>query len=176
PIGRQRNTRLRDPMRKSALAAGGAALAIALAGCGGSGSPTSGGDGGSTNDKELFADTKELAYESSQSTEDAQTAKFSMKMDAGQQTLKGQGEGRFAGEDSAMAMNMTIAQGMETKVRVVDGTYYIKLPERARKMMGNGKPWVKLSFDGDSKLGKMMSKSLKQRVSSSDPTKLLEML
>src|SRR5699024_1037879 len=118
PIGRQRNTRLREPMRKSALAAGGAALAIALAGCGGggsgSGSGATGGNGGSTNDKELFADTKELAYESSQSTEDAQTAKYSMKMDAGQQTLKGQVEGRFAGEDSAMAMNMTIAQGMET--------------------------------------------------------------
>src|SRR5699024_513928 len=117
-----------------------------------------------------------LAYESSQSTEDARTAKFSMKMDAGQQTIKGKGEGRYAGEDTAMAMSMTMAQGFEMKVRVIDDTYYMQLPERLQKQMGNGKPWVKLSLDGDSKFGQMIGKSLKQSVNSSDPTKMLETL
>src|SRR5699024_1800312 len=159
-------------MRKSALAAGSAALAIALAGCGDDGNDN-GGTSGDTP-QSLFEDTEQLAYESSESTDDAETAKFSMKMEGGAQPVEGEGEGRFNGEDSAMSMTMT-AMGQETEMRIIDETYYMKLPEHAQQMMSDGKPWVEMSFDDD-EMSEMMNQSLEQSMQSSDPTKLLETL
>lgn len=167
-------------MRKSALAAGGAALAIALAGCGNGGDTGNSGDTGNDGDnssdgaaQSLFSNTKDLAKKASTSTDDVETAKFSINVDLGEESIKGNGEGRFAGKDTAMALTMDM-QGQERQTRMVDQDYYLKLPKQSRQQMGDGKPWVKMSSDGDNPLSQLMGQSFEQASNQADPTKLMD--
>lgn len=165
-------------MRKSVLTAGGAALAIALAGCGDGGSSDSGssdGDKNSGKPQSLFGNTNQLAKQASESTEDVETAKMSLQVKGGQQSIQGKGEARFAGDDTAMSMTMSM-QGQDMEMRFVDKTYYFQLPKQARKQMGVDKPWAKLSLDDDNEMSQMLNQMMEQSMNNSDPTKMMETL
>lgn len=160
-------------MRRSVLTAGGAALAIALAGCG---DGASSGDGDSSgNSQSVFGNTKQLAKQASESTEDVKTAKVSVQAKGGALPVEGNGEARFAGDDTAMSMNMSI-QGQDMKMRIVDENYYFQFPKQARKQMGIDKPWAKLALDDDNPMSKMLSQMMDQNINSSDPTKMMDTL
>src|SRR5438874_2341584 len=133
-------------MRKTALAAGGLALVLALGACGskieaGHASPQA--TGGAAAQGQLFGDAQSLSLAASTKTTSAKTAKFSLNMASGGQSINGQGQGRFDGANSALSMTTTVA-GMSMEVRLVDGTTYVKLPDEARAATG-GKPWAKVT-------------------------------
>lgn len=148
-------------MRRTALAAGGAALAIALAGCG--------GDGGAVGNtiegqpKALFGSTQELVQAASSEASAAKTAKMTMTMNFGSKSIKADGAARFAGKNSGMALTMDM-MGRSMEVRLVDQTLYVKKPAG----MGgpSGKPWIKMSTENSGMFGQFGKRA--------DPTQLLQ--
>lgn len=157
-------------MRKTALAAGGFALVIALTGCGGGDTSGSGsGDGASP-----FGSALELANAASAQTEQSKSSKFTFEMSMAGQQFSGSGEGSYAGEDAAMSMTMDM-NGQTMEIRLVDQAMYMKLPQGAA-MTANGKPWVKISADGDDPMSKAMGDSFDQMAKQNDPSKILEQI
>jgi hypothetical protein len=159
-------------MRKTALAAGGFALAIALTGCGGGGDSASGN--GSGDVPSPFGSAQELVRAASAQTEKSQSSKFTFEMAMAGQQFTGRGEGRYAGADTAMSMTMDV-NGQAMEIRFVDKAMYMKLPEAAG-MTADGKPWVKISADGTDPMSKAMGDSFDQMAEQNDPSKILEQI
>lgn len=147
-------------MRKSAIAAGGAALVLALSACGGGG-PT------------LFDNSQQLVAAAKAEAGKSNSSKFTLDADISGQKLTGHGEGRYSGESSAMSMSM-MAMGSEIQMRMVDKLFYIKLPAQAKQMAG-GKDWVKISPDGKDPLSKMLGQ-MTQQAGQNDPSKFLDQI
>lgn len=177
-------------MRKTALLAGGFALALALTGCGGgqNDGQTGGGENGGT-----FNDTQSLIRAAQQGTQDIQTAKFTMNMAMGPIVMDGTGAGRFSKSDYAMSMISSVdmsglfsamagASGesmpeganpgkMEFEMRMVGKELYLKMPS-GMPGADSSKPWVKGSLD-DLTGGAI---NMEQMLDQADPTKTLENL
>lgn len=142
-------------MRKMAVVAGGAALAIGLAGCGGA--PTT------------FDSAQALVQTVSEQTSQARTVEIGMQMSFGGMQLTGHGVARFAGPNTAMRMT-TQVMGRSTEMRLVDQTLYIKLPEGTPSSTSSGKPWVKITPDKQGMSGVMLG-NLGKRI---DPGRMLQ--
>src|SRR3954471_22871744 len=115
-------------MRKTALAAGGFALVIALSACGGkeggqASAPAAGGDASA-----LFGNAQELVQAASTKTGEKKTSKFSMETTAMGQQMTMKGEGRYDGDNTAMSMTMNGPTG-EMEMRFVDKAMYMKMPQ-----------------------------------------------
>lgn len=158
-------------MRRSALAAGGAALAIALAGCGSSGG---GGDGTVAGQAQpLFGNTQKLVQVASSSASKLKTTKVTMDLKGSSKSMHAQGRMRFAGENTAMAMTMQAA-GQKMQFRFIDKTIYFKVPQQMRSMMSTDKPWLKIPLDGDGKMAQMLGSTFEKSMQQADPTKILQ--
>ncbi|WP_158892473.1 hypothetical protein [Amycolatopsis anabasis] len=161
-------------MRKTTLAGAGLALILTLTACGGGS-----GDGGQAAPQPApaaaadgpFTSATDLVRAASAKTTQSKTAKFSMEAGGGGQTMKAQGQLRIAGENVEMAMVMD-AGGQNLEVRLIDRAFYVKAPEAAEP----GKPWAKLSLDGQDPLSKLLGGMMDQAAKQSDPTKLLDQM
>ncbi|PRX49068.1 hypothetical protein B0I33_103101 [Prauserella shujinwangii] len=162
-------------MRKTALAASGFALVLALGACGdsegGTASPV-GGDSG--NGSSLFSDAQALVAAASEQTSQSKSSKFTMEMDMAGQKISANGEGVYDGANSKMAITMNMG-GQTMEMRLVDRTMYMKLPGEAAAQMG-GKEWVKVSADGTDPLSQQLGSSFDQMAEQSDPSKVLDQI
>lgn len=145
-------------MGRTALAAGGAALAIALAGC--SGGSGSGGNTIAGDPQPLFGNTQELVDAASAEASAAKTTHMTMNMNFAGKVIKAEGDARFAGKDSAMALTMRV-MGKSVEMRFIDQTIYVKKPGAS-----SGKPWIKQPMNGTGMLGQFGKRA--------DPTQLLK--
>lgn len=151
-------------MRKTALAASGFALVLALSACGGEegGNPT-----GPTGNGEL----QSLIANVSDKTAENQSAKVTMDMTmSGKSMMSSEGEFRFAGKDTQMAMTTSV-MGMSMEVRLVDQTLYMKLPEGMKG--GGGKPWVAVKPGANDPASQQLGQQFEQ-MEQSDPRRMLE--
>ncbi|WP_034270114.1 DUF6612 family protein [Haloechinothrix halophila] len=158
-------------MRKSLIAAGTLAFALALGACG---EETTAGQ---ASPGETFTDPASLVSAATASTQEKKSAHFTMDMNMGTMSATGEGQGLFDGENTKMAMTMNMdmsamGQGnMAMEMRLLDDTMYMKMPNMPG--MDTSKPWIKMDLAQMSALGGVdMSKTMKQN----DPTKALEML
>lgn len=167
------------------LVAGLAVAGMALAGCGGktagvpgtaggdTGTPTTtaGGDAGTG----AFDSIKALSDAVSEKSTSAQSAKVSMKTKAAGQNIDAEGAFKFAGEDTAMQMTMSMPGLGEMEMRLVDGIFYMKMP--AELTGGNAaKPWIKIDpNDPSNPLAQQMDGAM-GTVEKADPRKMLEQL
>lgn len=135
-------------MRKSALAASGFALALALSACGGGGGEGSDGVFGAGGDSGngLFSSPQALVQAAKEGTNESQSVKFTMELGASGRQMTATGEALFAGADTAMAISVQ-GQGNNVEMRMVDNTVYMNMPELASAT--GGKTWVKMSGDGN---------------------------
>ncbi|CAM2930109.1 hypothetical protein SAXI111661_09010 [Saccharomonospora xinjiangensis] len=159
-------------MRTSVLAAGGVALALALSACGGetSGTGLPGGNGSGDAGSTQFSDLSSLIASAQEQTNKSQSSKFSMEMEASGMKIQAEGQGRYAGQDTAMSMTMDM-QGMSFDVIFVDNTMYMKMPEGMNA--DPSKPWVKMTSEDAAAMG---GQSFDQMTEQNDPTKVLEQL
>jgi hypothetical protein len=162
-------------MRKTALAAGGFALVLALSACGGSiggnAAPAPGQDkAGKTS---LFSDPLQLVAAAKAGTEKSKSSKFSMEANAAGQSIKGSGSGRYDGDNFAMTMTMNLA-GETMEMVFVNKALYMKLPESQRAHMDSAKPWIKVSADGTDPMSKSLGPILNKAASDNDPSKTLD--
>jgi hypothetical protein len=164
-------------MKKASLAAGAVALVMALSACGG-GASTPGNAKALSDDTTLgspFGDASALAIAASNGTQKAKSSKFTMEMNGGGQSVKGQGQARFDGNNTAMAMTMDV-QGQQMEIRLLEKTLYIKVPEAQRSALGTDKPWVKIVPGGTDPMSKAIGGSFDQMTQQSDPSKMLEQI
>lgn len=156
-------------MRRTAFVAGGFALVIALAGCGG-GSDNASGNGSGEALTSPFGSAQELVLAASAQTEKSRSSKFTLDMPVEGQELKASGEGRYDGENSALSMTVD-ASGEITELIMVDRVMYVKA-EGLGEATG-GKPWMKISADGSDPMSMMMGKMFGELVKNTDPAKVL---
>ncbi|MFB9928738.1 hypothetical protein ACFORO_37040 [Amycolatopsis halotolerans] len=167
-------------MRKTTTfaVAAGAALALVLTGCGssaenGTAAPAGQAKDGGSGLASPFSDALKLADAAKQGTEKAKSAKMSMDMSMGGQSMKAEGSMRFDGENSAMTMTMNTPQGA-TEMRYVDKTLYMKVPAEQAKQFGSDKPWLKISPDAKDPMSQSFSKAMSQSTQQSDPRQILD--
>jgi hypothetical protein len=160
-------------MRKTALAAGGFALVLALSACGGGtgAAPASGQD--KAGKISLFSDPLQLVAAAKAGTEKSKTSKFSMESNAAGQSIKASGSGRYDGANTAMTMTMDMA-GETMDMVFVNKVMYLKLPESQRAQMGSDKPWIKVSADGTDPLSKALGPMLNKATADNDPSQTLD--
>ncbi|MBN6034493.1 hypothetical protein [Amycolatopsis sp. 195334CR] len=158
-------------MRKTALAAGGFALLLALTACGSETAPTTNNTAAPQAAEKpassLFNDAQELVRAASSRADQAKTAKFTLEMDMMGQKISGSGQGSFEGANSKMTMSMQM-MGMSIEMRMVDGQVFMKMPEGQNP---TGKPWVKIEGADAAELSSAMDQA-----EQSDPRKILEMV
>ncbi|MBK1785732.1 DUF6612 family protein [Prauserella cavernicola] len=158
-------------MRKTALAASGFALVIALSGCGSDGDNGGalGGNSGGDASSNFFSDPQQLAAAASEKTTEAKSSKFSMDMNMAGMQMTATGEASYEGADTKMSMNMD-AMGQTIEMRLVDKAIYMKMP--GMEAQTGGKQWAKLPTDGNDPMSKQLGSSMEQ----SDPTKMLDFI
>jgi len=157
-------------MRKTAIAAGGLALVLALSACGGGGNedgqaaPIGGGSA-------LFGNAQELVQAAETKAVASKSSKFTMDMSMAGMTVTAKGEGRYEGDLTAMSLTMDML-GQQMEMRFVDRAMYMKMPAG---MGGSAdKPWVKISADGTDPMSQELGGQFDQITEQSDPTKMLE--
>jgi hypothetical protein len=169
-------------MRKTTLvAASVAALALTLTACSGNSgtaepaaaSSQSQADGGSGL-ASPFTDAVQLASASKQGTEKSKSAKFTMESSVGGQSMTASGAMSFGGANTKMSM-ISNAAGQQSEIRIVDGTFYIKMPAEQAAQLGAGKQWLKFAPGGDDPFSQMLSSS-SQSAQQSDPSQMLEQI
>ncbi|HKS44773.1 MAG TPA: hypothetical protein VJT49_06575 [Amycolatopsis sp.] len=160
-------------MKKSALLAGGLALVVVVSGCATkTESGQASGQTGNTGSDSLFGNAQELVLAASAKTQQVKSSKFSLVETVAGQQITGEGQGRYDGANSVMQMTMTVL-GQTEEIRLVGKTMYIQLPQAARGAMTGGKPWGRISTDGD--VGKALSDTL-DKAQQNDPSKTLEQI
>ncbi|OZM73704.1 hypothetical protein CFN78_09330 [Amycolatopsis antarctica] len=158
-------------MRKTAIAAGGFALVLALSACGGGDNGTDQASPAIGGGSALFGNAQELVQAAESKTQNSKSSKFSMDMSMAGMTIAAKGEGRYDGENSAMSMTMDM-MGQQIEMRFVDRAMYMKMPQG---MGGTAdKPWIKISADGTDPMSQQMGGQFDQLTEQSDPTKMLE--
>src|ERR1700716_2442899 len=162
-------------MRKTALAAGGFALVLALSACGGSiggnAAPAPGQD--KAGKISLFSDPLQLVAAAKAGTDKNKSSKFSMEANAAGQSIKASGSGRYDGDNTAMTMSMDMA-GESMDMVFVNKVLYLKVPESQRAKMGSTKPWIKISADGTDPMSKALGPILNKAAADNDPSKTLD--
>ncbi|GAA1962646.1 hypothetical protein [Amycolatopsis minnesotensis] len=160
-------------MRKTILAAGGAALIAVLSACGQAPAPAP-GPAPAPAEKQaegLFTDARALVQASSAKAGQAASAKFTMDMTAAGQKMTGSGAMKFANGQNAGSMTMSVL-GQTMEVRIVDNsTTYLKLPPEALKKLNTKKPWVKAD---EATMKTMLGDG--SQTDQSDPRKTLEVI
>ncbi|MFF5987802.1 LolA-like protein [Prauserella flavalba] len=156
-------------MRKTALAASGFALVIALSACGSDGDSGNAFGGNNSGDagSSFFSDPQQLAAAASEKTAESKSSKFSMDMNMAGMQMTANGEGLYDGANTKMSMNMEM-MGQSVEMRLVDQAMYMKMA--GLEAQTGGKPWAKISLDGTDPMSQQLSSSMEQ----SDPTKTLE--
>lgn len=161
-------------MRKIAFAAVGTALALSLVACGGkSDGQAVGGGTGSGGGLSIMANVADLANQVDKGAASSSSAKVTFEGSMMGQTLKGTGAYRLK-PDVAMDMTMNSPEG-DIHVTLVDNALYLQLPEKERAEMG-GKPWVKISADGDDPMSKILGPAIKSMTDSTDVVKQVQQL
>jgi hypothetical protein len=167
-------------MRRSALAAGGLALVLALSAC----SSSTGGTAvplgmGATTSKpgsaSLFSDPLQLVAAAKAGTQKSKSSKFTMDMTVAGMSIKASGQGKYDGANTAMSMSMDML-GQQMEMRLIGQTIYLKLPDSARASTGSTKPWTKVSLTDTSPTGKALSDNYNQLAEQNDPSKMLEQI
>jgi hypothetical protein len=163
-------------MRRAVLATGAVALVLALGACGSvvQGTPTAAGpqaDTGQNGVSAAFSDANQLAAAAKAGTSKSKSAKFAMEGNLGGQATKASGQGRFDGDNSAMAMTMSLA-GRQMEMRFLDKALYVKMPAAA----ATGKAWIKLSADGSDPMSKALGGSLDKMAGQNDPAQTLDQI
>ncbi|MGQ0840095.1 hypothetical protein [Actinokineospora sp.] len=158
-------------MRSTKLLVCGAALAaVTLTAC--TSADNSAPTGGGTNTEAKaggqagFDSLKSLSDAVAQKSNSAKSAHMTFTGGVGGETLEGQGDFSFAGEDTAMRMTMATPQG-EITVLFVDNALYLKTGQELEP----GKPWLKLDLGGTNPLGNSFDS-----VKDTDPRKMLAQL
>jgi hypothetical protein len=168
-------------LRKTTLAAAGAALVLTLTACSGNsaiGTAEPAAAGEQSRPAGLaspFTDAIQLASASKQGTEKSKSAKFTMEGSAAGQTMTANGAMAFDGADTKFSMTTTAA-GQTTEMRLVDKVMYIKLPAQQQQQAGTDKAWAKISADGTDPLSQAMGGALSQSAEQSDPSKMLDQI
>lgn len=174
-------------MRKALIAAGALALALTVGACGDNEGGTPTGDNGqsqNTGQSGVFNDAQSLINAAKEGTAKAKTSKFTMDMTMGSMlSMKADGEAEYAGENTKMAMNMTmnmnipgagssVPKDLKMEMVMVDKTVYIKMPE-GMPGADASKPWMKMPID---QLEGGQGAQFSQSMEFSDPAKTLEMI
>jgi len=167
-------------MRRTALAAGGLALILALSACSGTTGGTAlpaGAAGADTKSgsSSLFSDPLQLVAAAKAGTEKSKSSKFSMEMNVAGMSVKASGQGRYDGANTAMSMSMDLL-GQQMEMRMIGQTIYMKMPEQMRASTGSTKPWTKVSLDDSTPAGKALSENYSQLAEQNDPSKMLEQI
>jgi hypothetical protein len=161
-------------MRKITLAACGTALALVLAGCGGTSgtsTPSSDGPASGTNGSAGFGSLKSLAEGMSSKSAEKQSTHMVFTMTAAGQSFEGEGDLRL-GSAPAMQMVMRVPEMGEMTVLLVDDAFYLKLPTELQ----SGKAWLKADLTGDNELARSLGASVRQMKQNGDPSQLLKQL
>ncbi|MFL6144465.1 MAG: hypothetical protein ACJ72N_21700 [Labedaea sp.] len=163
-------------MRKITLLATGALVtALALAGCGSSGGGTAGQNGNSGNSGgasvEAGSSLSLLADQVRKTSSAKQSVHVVMNITEGEETVKGQGDMSFGGSP-AIDLTLEVPEMAELAMRLVDGVFYLKLPDG----LTQGKPWVKLDTKGTDPMSQTLGSLMEQVKDNGDPTKMLEQL
>jgi hypothetical protein len=173
-------------MRKTGLVAASLVLALSLTGCASkqagtpvagdgaaSGGGTGGGTGGNSGQSKTF-DAFGLAAAINDNSKAKQSAKIAMTMDAAGQHIKVDGAVKM---DTNPAMRMTMDMtSMKMEMILIDEVLYMKLPAGMAGGAVGGKPWVKISKDGDDPISKQMGTMLDSIDDSFDVGKQMEQL
>ncbi|GAB3484939.1 hypothetical protein [Amycolatopsis cihanbeyliensis] len=146
-------------MRKTALAAGGFALVLALTGCGGE---------SVEGQAQTYGNAQELVQAALTGTEKSQTAKFTFDMSVAGMNMKANGEGRFDSENPAMSMTMDML-GQNMEMRLVGDALYIKQPQAT-----GDKPWTKASKDSNDPMSRAMGGKIEEMTSQMDVRNALD--
>ena len=163
-------------MRKFAFAAVGTALALSLVACNGTnGTATGQGQGGNGNGGGLsiMSNVADLASQVDKGASSSNSAKITLDATMQGQAIKATGEYQLK-PSVAMDMTMNTPEGAMHMV-LVDNVLYIQLPESERSQMG-GKPWVKISANGDDPVSKMLGSMLSTVSDNVDVTKQIEQI
>lgn len=159
------------------LLAGGVALTLTLAGCGGqeSGTPSAGTDGGGSGTS-LFGNVDELVGAASEQSKSKQSAQMTFDMEVAGQKLSGTGAYR-TGANSAMKMSMNMGpQAGTVEMILIDRALYMKATEQLKAALGAapGKDWIKITSDGTDPMSQAMAPMFEQMESQIDVSKSLE--
>jgi hypothetical protein len=159
-------------MRRSLAVTGVLACALALGACDdGEGNGEAGGNGngdaGAVEDGGGNGQVEDLVSAVKESTEDAETAKFTLDMDMAEQKINGEGEGSY-GEEASVAMSMNTGD-QAVEMRQVDGALFVKMPEEAGG--DPERPWV--DFSQDEQMTQMLG-GMDQMIAHSDPRRTLD--
>lgn len=161
-------------MRKFAFAAVGTALALSLVACGGKDGGTAQGQAngnGGTGGLSIMANVADLAGQVDKGATTGNSAKITMEGSMQGQAIKATGAYQLK-PSVAMDMTMNTPEG-DMHMVLIDNALYIQLPEQERAQMG-GKPWVKISADGDDPISKMLGGALKSMSDSVDVVKQVQ--
>jgi hypothetical protein len=167
-------------MRRTALAAGGLALILALSACSGTigGTAVPAGTAGSntkSGSSSLFSDPLQLVAAAKAGTQKSKSSKFSMEMNVAGMAVTATGQGRYDGTNTAMSMSMDLL-GQQMEVRLIGQAIYLKMPDSMRASTGSTKPWTKVSLDDSTAAGKALSENYSQLAEQNDPSKMLEQI
>src|SRR4051812_37045532 len=172
-------------MRKTGLAAAGLVLVMGLAACGTreAGTPVAATDANKSNDGgsggngtlKVFGNALDLAGAVKDNNK-ATSAKMSMEMGGGGQTMTANGAFKMGSGGAAMKMTMEMAQVGSMEMVVVDKVLYMKLPTSLAGQAGlpADKPWVKISADGTDPLSKTLGPLVSSLDQNFDITKQME--
>jgi hypothetical protein len=172
-------------MRKTGLAAAGLVLVMGLAACGTreAGTPVAATDANTSNDGgsggngtlKVFGNALDLAGAVKDNNK-ATSAKMSMEMAGGAESITANGAFRMGAGGAAMQMTMQMAQVGTMEMVVVDKVLYMKLPTSLAGQAGlpADKPWVKISADGTDPLSKTLGPLVSSLDSNFDISKQME--
>jgi len=163
-------------MRKFAFAAVGTALALSLVACGGKDGAANGqaqGDSGNSGGLSIMANVADLASQVDKGATTSNSAKITLDATMQGQAIKATGAYQLK-PAVAMDMTMNTPEG-DMHMVLVDNALYIQLPQQERGQMG-GKPWVKISADGDDPMSKMLGSMLTTVSDNVDVTKQIDQI
>ncbi|MBB4688568.1 hypothetical protein [Amycolatopsis jiangsuensis] len=119
-----------------------------------------------------FADARALADAAAAATVAGRTATFTTDVTAGTFASHGEGRARFGPSGTALTMT-TDYVGEPLELRLVDRALYAKVPDSARAQVTGGRPWVRVSPDGNDPFSQVLGGSLTQLAEQNDPARTL---
>ncbi|MGH8892443.1 MAG: hypothetical protein ACRDWY_03925 [Actinomycetes bacterium] len=150
-------------------------IAALLTGCGqitdsgasGAGAADSRPAPATTPGPELFAEVTDRMA-------DEQTATFTFSGQGGGETLAGSGDMRFAGDSFGAEVQLTMPRTGRVRAVLLPTASYVALP--AAKGLPRNKPWLKVSAQPRTRLGRQMRPVVDQLRGSFDPAQCLGLL
>lgn len=156
------------------LACGAAIVSLALTGCQKSeaGSPsTPGAAANNQNGGDAVGSLTNLADLVAKKSTEKQSAHVKMNIGAGSESIQAEGDMRF-GDSPAIELTMAIPEMTTMTMRLVDGVFYIKLPQELQP----GKPWIKIDTNGSDPISKSLGAAVEQMKTQGNPAETLKQL